>query len=339
MAKPNILCVPSSGLWAALPYLTGAIRTRGLPDLSYTTVRFHARAEKEIDPGYKQLIPYVVLARPDGRVLLYRRKNKNTGGEARLDEKLSIGIGGHVEPTDAMTALRLDREAPTLRLAPDQISAVLRACALREILEETDAKPDSIIRLDLAGFVNEDETSVGQVHFGVVFVATMDDIYKTRPESGCEDLGWLPIDMLNESSQHFVKLELWSRYIVPLLRHRFSRSTHLNSYVSHSMFDPPVCAGCERASHTVALTVSVGNIFAHGGHNGLCPSCLFKTGRQDPAPIGSLRDPSGVSIGPWPSHYQLVSEQRQSEEEQARRQEEMDQASFATRTQEKEKED
>ena len=58
---------------------------------------FRPRAQAETDPGFKQIIPYVVIT--DGaRVLHYVRGKKS--GEQRLVAKGSIGIGGHINDED-----------------------------------------------------------------------------------------------------------------------------------------------------------------------------------------------------------------------------------------------
>ena len=49
-------------------------------------------------PELKQVIPYGIVTCEE-RVLLVRRTKG--GGEARLHDKLSIGIGGHINPVDA----------------------------------------------------------------------------------------------------------------------------------------------------------------------------------------------------------------------------------------------
>ena len=58
---------------------------------------FMPRAEAEERPDYKQIIPYVILLQGD-KVFVTRRLNK--GGEARLHGRISIGIGGHINPVD-----------------------------------------------------------------------------------------------------------------------------------------------------------------------------------------------------------------------------------------------
>ena len=58
---------------------------------------FVPRSRAETDPGFKQIIPYVLLTH-EGRVLHYVRGKKV--GEQRLASKGSIGIGGHLNDGD-----------------------------------------------------------------------------------------------------------------------------------------------------------------------------------------------------------------------------------------------
>jgi hypothetical protein len=73
---------------------------------------FVERARAETSPQWKQVIPYS-LVECDGRILVVRRLRK--GGESRLHEKHSIGIGGHINPEtsprDASAALAIRPEA------------------------------------------------------------------------------------------------------------------------------------------------------------------------------------------------------------------------------------
>ena len=59
---------------------------------------FVERAYAERTPTLKQVIPYTVVVSGDGGVFLTKRLPQ--GGESRLVGKLSIGIGGHINPVD-----------------------------------------------------------------------------------------------------------------------------------------------------------------------------------------------------------------------------------------------
>lgn len=98
----------------------------------------------ERDPAFKQVIPYLVL-RDGPRYFLMRRTR--AGGDARLHDRWSIGVGGHLNPGD----LGLD--------------GGLR----REWREELAAEFEPTFR-PLA-LLNDDTTEVGAVHLGVVYVA------------------------------------------------------------------------------------------------------------------------------------------------------------------------
>ena len=66
--------------------------------------RFMDRPLAEEDPGYKQLIPYVILWQGPQ---IYLMERTAAGGDSRLHGKASIGVGGHVNPMDyGVDALR-----------------------------------------------------------------------------------------------------------------------------------------------------------------------------------------------------------------------------------------
>ncbi len=106
--------------------------------------RFEPRAAMEHDPRYKQVIPYLVL-RDGGRYFLMRRTRG--GADERLHDRFTIGVGGHLNPGDVDLAGGLAREWS------EEIAA--------------DFVPD----FRLIGLLNDDETDVGRVHLGVVYVA------------------------------------------------------------------------------------------------------------------------------------------------------------------------
>jgi predicted NUDIX family phosphoesterase len=112
-----------------------------------TSGRFESRAAMEADPSFKQIIPYVVL-RDRERYFLMRRTR--AGGDARLHDAWSIGVGGHVNPGDGDLAGGL----------------------LREWTEELVA--DFVPEFRLVGLLNDDTTDVGRVHLGAIYLAEAD---------------------------------------------------------------------------------------------------------------------------------------------------------------------
>jgi predicted NUDIX family phosphoesterase len=105
---------------------------------------FRPRAEMELDRSWKQVIPYLVL-RDGPRYFLMRRTK--AGGDARLHDLWSIGVGGHLNPGDR------------------DLAGGLR----REWLEEVSAAFEP--EFELIGLINDDTTDVGSVHVGAVYVA------------------------------------------------------------------------------------------------------------------------------------------------------------------------
>ncbi len=106
--------------------------------------RFVRRGDAEEDPSLKQVIPYLVL-RDGERWFLMRRTR--AGGDARLHDLGSIGVGGHLNPGDG------------------DVAGGLR----REWQEELEA--DFLPEFTPVGLLNDDTTAVGAVHVGFVYTA------------------------------------------------------------------------------------------------------------------------------------------------------------------------
>ncbi|MEZ5980052.1 MAG: hypothetical protein R3F34_17825 [Planctomycetota bacterium] len=110
---------------------------------------FVERAVAEREPRWKQVIPYTAVT-CDGEVLLLERTKK--GGEARLADKLSIGVGGHLNPCDLVDGER---------------ARVCERGTLRELAEELHV-PGISAAPEPFGIINDDATEVGAVHVGLV---------------------------------------------------------------------------------------------------------------------------------------------------------------------------
>jgi predicted NUDIX family phosphoesterase len=141
----QVLVVPRAALVPGDGWL--GVRRGGI-DAALSVVaregRFMRRGDAEDDPSHKQVIPYLVL-RDGERWFLMRRTR--AGGDARLHDLWSIGVGGHLNPGDGDVA----------------------GCLRREWAEElmADFEPDYAP----VGLLNDDTTAVGAVHIGIVFLA------------------------------------------------------------------------------------------------------------------------------------------------------------------------
>lgn len=166
------------------------IRTEGaagLLDAISASGRFEPRLSMETDPTFKQIIPYLVLR--DGPSWFLMRRTRG-GGDARLHDHWSIGIGGHLNPGDADIAGGLAREWR------EEIAA--------------DFEP----RHRFVGLLNDDTTEVGRVHLGVVFVADANG----RPVT-VREADKLTGEFVDAAAVRAVRdqLETWSRLVFDLL--------------------------------------------------------------------------------------------------------------------------
>lgn len=145
-AGERVLVVPRTALMAGDPGWLGvtAEGLEGFEALVAREGRFEDRAAMEVDRRWKQVIPYLVL-RDGARYFLMRRTR--AGGDARLHDRWSIGIGGHLNPGDG------------------DLAGGLR----REWREEIEA--DFVPSFHLVGLLNDDSTDVGGVHVGAVYEA------------------------------------------------------------------------------------------------------------------------------------------------------------------------
>ena len=154
---------------------------------------FLSRDEAEEDPSHKQIIPYCVFRHGD-RILHYTRGK--SGGESRLHAKISVGVGGHVNPVD----MDGGKTGP----------AAYHAAVTREIDEElelTGSHPHRIIAL-----LNDDSNPVGQVHLGLVHLVELTSDRVSAREDALANLEFATLDELNTSL--FDRLETWSQFCI-----------------------------------------------------------------------------------------------------------------------------
>ena len=105
---------------------------------------YRARDEAEVDPEWQQIIPYLLMR--DGERLFLMQRTR-AGGDARLHDLYSLGIGGHLNPEDGGVLEGLRREFH------------------EEMVADWEPEPR------LVGLLKDDDVLVGQVHVGVVFEA------------------------------------------------------------------------------------------------------------------------------------------------------------------------
>lgn len=144
------------------------------------------RYEAELDPSFKQIIPYVVLYHDD-EIFCTHRLN---GGDARLAGGYSIGTGGHIDNgEDMFDGMR------------------------RELLEEVGLKQDDIIGYGINGFILDNSSAVNSVHLGVVISMKINrsDIQCLETEKLSGE--WVDAKKLKKLYDSD-KLESWSKIVV-----------------------------------------------------------------------------------------------------------------------------
>jgi predicted NUDIX family phosphoesterase len=172
------------------PFLTreGILRerTEELLQLIATEHVFLPRDIAEVSPEYRQIIPYVVIQHGDETFVL-RRLKKQT--EVRLHDKLSLGIGGHINPGHD-----------------------LRAGLQKELDEEV--RIGGAYELTFAGILNDESTEVSRVHLGAVYLlvsSTRDvDVLETEKMRGV----WMT---RAELAANRAAMESWSQLVLDQL--------------------------------------------------------------------------------------------------------------------------
>jgi predicted NUDIX family phosphoesterase len=154
---------------------------------------FVERRHAERDPMLKQVIPYALLERGDDLFLMRRLPR---GGEARLHGKLSVGVGGHVNPVDG---------------AADALEAGLR----REIEEEVAI--DGAWEAAAAGLLNDDATAVGAVHFGLVYRVRTEAAVRVRETDALEGSFVPRGEVLRLLRDERPRFETWSALLLDRL--------------------------------------------------------------------------------------------------------------------------
>ena len=150
---------------------------------------FHPRSLMETDPTYKQIIPYLVFTHNNTFFLMQRSA---TASETRLQNKLSLGIGGHVRQEDIT-------------------ENSLFAWATREFHEEINYAGNVTVKP--LGILNDDSNDVGKVHIGFVLLLTGDspDIsVKSELKSGT-------LVSLEDCIAQKECMESWSQFVVDFL--------------------------------------------------------------------------------------------------------------------------
>jgi len=157
---------------------------------------FMPRDKAEKDPSVKQIIPYIILYRREtsGKEFLTYKRTKH-GGEGRLYDKHSIGIGGHINKEDVINGF-----------------LNIENCISRELSEEITILESYMSRFERTsyGIVYDPSNDVGKVHFGIAITMRTEFIGVLPNEDSLGNLEWKKKDQLEELNT----LENWSKIVI-----------------------------------------------------------------------------------------------------------------------------
>jgi predicted NUDIX family phosphoesterase len=151
--------------------------------------QFLWRSHMEEDETYKQIIPYLVFEYNNTYFLMQRTA---TASEKRLQNKYSLGIGGHIREEDITNNNLFD-------------------WAKREFHEEVNYNGNLTIKP--LGILNDDSNAVGRVHIGFVLLLTGDSdkiSVKSELKSGT-------LTPLKQCANQYDKMESWSQMVFDCL--------------------------------------------------------------------------------------------------------------------------
>jgi len=150
---------------------------------------FLPRSLMETDQNYKQIIPYLIFKHSNRYFLMQRRTQAS---EKRLQNKYSLGIGGHIRKEDCDGATIFD-------------------WAKREFHEEVTHNGN--LTITPLGLLNDDTNAVGRVHIGLVLLLESDSdtiAIKSELKSG-------QLLTLAECAAYVDTMETWSQIVYAYL--------------------------------------------------------------------------------------------------------------------------
>lgn len=176
----------------------------------------------ETDESRQQPIPYVALTRSStNEIFCYRRLSG--GGDKRIENKFSVGVGGHMNPLPG-TVVDNDQRVDFTKLILENTYRELDE-ELRFISREDgeDVMIEDLLKgdLEVIALVNDSSTPVSRVHIGFIAVIDLDkmadvDVFVGVREVDVLEGDFVGLDRLQELDKEG-QLEEWSSHLYKTL--------------------------------------------------------------------------------------------------------------------------
>lgn len=202
--KELVFAFPTDEFWKLMTYKKKGL-IKGNSEVLKRIVQnglFLRRSELEIDPSFKQIIPYAIISYKEPErsevqqsqsYYLFRRTSKQT--EKRLHNKFSLGAGGHMNPDNSVETKE--------QYLIDELK--------RELFEEVRLLNGcQIVNIEFIGFINDDTIPVGRVHIGLLY-----NIRVSNKEVYINETDKMTADWIGRSglAELYDGMETWSKII------------------------------------------------------------------------------------------------------------------------------
>jgi predicted NUDIX family phosphoesterase len=207
--EESVFAFPTDEFWKLLTYKRQGL-IKGNSEILKRIVQnglFLRRSELEEDPSFKQIIPYAIISNkePEPRTwrdklrgvrqsqsfYLFRRTSSQT--EKRLQNKFSLGVGGHMNPDDSMKSKE--------QYLIDELK--------RELFEEVKLLNGCLIEdIEFIGFINDDTIPVGRVHIGLLY-----NIHVSNKEVYINETDKMTADWIDKPNlaEFYEGMETWTK--------------------------------------------------------------------------------------------------------------------------------
>ena len=184
--------VPTARLWDIIEYKEQGFIPGNVSILNRLVQDrvFESRYKLENDPSFKQIIPYAIISN-QGSYYLFKR---GTGQrEKRLHNKLSLGVGGHMNPVSSNV------------YNEQYLVNELKRELFEELRLESDCRIEEIVFI---GLINDDTIPVGTAHIGLLYNIRVSDRDLSVKEKDKMSAEWVDTARLRKL---YEQLETWTR--------------------------------------------------------------------------------------------------------------------------------